>query len=92
MYYEEKNKDINLFSYSSNIEDWVNNKMVNFEKRRLFPSIVEFFDIVYDAKLGRKTILNRFNTKEVKNKFFLYRDGTDMMKELNESRKLIFLD
>lgn len=89
MYYEEKNKDINLFSYSTNIEDWVNNKMVNFEKGRLFPSIVEFFDIVYDAKLGRKTIINRFNTKEVKNKFFVYRDGTDMMKELNETKKLI---
>ena len=89
-YYEEKNKEISLFSYSTNIEDWVNNKMINYPKGRLFPSIVEFIDIVYDGKMGRNTLLKRFNTKkEIKNYFFLYRDGIDMMKELNESKNLI---
>ena len=64
--------------------------MINYPKGRLFPSIVEFIDIVYDGKMGRNTLLKRFNTKkEIKNYFFLYRDGIDMMKELNESKNLI---
>ena len=89
IYYEEKNKEISFFSYSTNIEDWVNNKMINYPKGRIFPSIVEFIDIAFDGKMGRNTLLKRFNAKEVNDYLFLYRDGIDMMKELNESKNLI---
>ena len=89
LYYEEKNKEINLFSYSTNIENWVNDKMINYEKGRLFPSIVELIDIAYDGKIGRNTILKRFNAKEINDNLLIYRDGIDMMKELNESKTLI---
>ena len=89
IYYEEKNKEISLFSYSSIIEDWVNNKMINYEKGRIFPSIVEFIDIVYDGKMARNTLMKRFNAEEVYDKKFLFRDGKDMSKELNQSKILI---
>ena len=88
-YYEEKNKEINLFSYSTNIESWVNDKMVNYKKGRLFPSIIELIDIVYDGKIGRSTLLKRFNAKEINKDLLLYRDGIDMMKEVNETKKTI---
>ena len=80
-YYEEKNKQINLFSYSTSIEDWVNNKMLDYKKGRIFPSILEFLDIVFDGKMGRKTLFERFEKKEIKERFYIYRDGIDMKKE-----------
>ena len=88
-YYEEKNKQINLFSYSTSIEDWVNNKMLNYKKGRIFPSILEFLDIVFDGKMGRKTLFERFDKKEIKDRFYIYRDGIDMKKELVEAKRLI---
>ena len=89
LYYEEKNKEISLFSYSTNIEDWVNSKMVNLEKGRLFPSIIEFIDIAFDGKLGRNTLLKRINAKEVSDNIYLFRDGIDIIKELKETKDLV---
>ena len=63
--------------------------MINFEKGRIFPSVVEFIDIAYDGKMARSTLEKRFNAKEVYDKMFLFRDGIDMTKELNQSKKLI---
>ena len=88
-YYEEKNKQINLFSYSTSIEDWANNKMINYPKGRIFPSILEFLDIVFDGKMGRKTLFERFEKKEIKDNFFIYRDGIDMKQELVRAKKLM---
>ena len=89
IYYNEKNKQINLFSYSSNIEDWVNNKMINYDKGRIFPSILEFLDIVFDGKIGRKTLFERFYKKEIKDDFHIFRDGIDMKQELVRTKTLI---
>ena len=88
-YYEEKEKEVNLFSYSLSIEDWVNNKMVNIEKGRLYPSIVEYIDIVYDGKIARNTLLSRFNAKEVSDRIYLYRDGIDMTEDLNHAKEFV---
>lgn len=87
-YFEENNKLINLFSYSTSIEDWVNNKMVNYQKGRVFPSILELMDIAFDGRMGRNTLFDRFD-KKVNNTFFLYRDGIDMKKELVKAKILI---
>ena len=89
IYYQEKNKQINLFSYSTSIEDWVNNKMINYGKGRIFPSILELLEIVFDGKMGRKTLFNRFEQKEIKDNFYIFRDGIDMKKELVRAKKLI---
>ena len=89
IYYEEKEKEVNLFSYSLSIEDWVNNKMVNIEKGRLYPSIVEYIDIVYDGKIARNTLLSRFNAKEVSDRIYLYRDGIDMTEDLNHAKEFV---
>ena len=88
-YLEEKNKQINLFSYSTSIEDWVNNKMINFKKGRIFPSILEFLEIVFDAKMGRRLLFKRFDKKEIKDKMFSFRDGIDMRQELVNAKNLI---
>ena len=88
-FYEKKNKDFNLFSYSMNIEDWVNNKMVNYEKGRLFPSILEFADIVFDGKIGRKAITKRFTTKKVEGKLFSFRDGINLTEKLDQTKNWI---
>ena len=89
IYYEEKDKEVNLFSYSLSIEDWVNNKMINIEKGRLYPSIVEYIDIVYDGKIAKKTLLSRFNAKEVSDRIYLYRDGIDMTEDLEHAKEFV---
>ena len=89
IYYEEKNKQINLFSYSTSIEDWVNNKMINYQKGRIFPSILEFLEIVFDGKMGRKTLFERFEQKEINDNFYIFRDGIDMKQELVRAKRLI---
>ena len=89
IYYEEKDKEVSLFSYSLSIEDWVNNKMVNIEKGRLYPSIVEYIDIVYDGKIARNTLLSRFNAKEVSDRIYLYRDGIDMTEDLDHAKEFM---
>jgi hypothetical protein len=88
-FYEQKNKEFNLFSYSTNIEDWVNNKMIDYKKGRLFPSILEFADIVLDGKLGRKTLIKRFAADKVERKMFAYRDGIDLTEKLDKAKNLI---
>ena len=89
IYYEEKDKEVNLFSYSLSIEDWVNNKMINIEKGRLYPSIVEYIDIVYDGKIAKKTLLSRFNAKEVSDRIYLFRDGIDMTEDLEHAKEFV---
>jgi len=89
IYYEEKEKEVNLFSYSLSIEDWVNNKMINIEKGRLYPSIVEYIDIVYDGKIARNTLLSRFNAKEVSDRIYLYRDGINMTEDLDHAKEFV---
>ena len=88
-YLEEKNKQINLFSYSTSIEDWVNNKMINYSKGRIFPSILEFLEIVFDGKMGRGTLFKRFDKKDIKDNFYIFRDGIDMRQELTRAKNLI---
>ena len=88
-YLEEKNKQINLFSYSTSIEDWVNNKMINFKKGRIFPSILEFLEIVFDGKMGRRILFKRFDKKDIKDELLSFRDGIDMREELVKAKSLI---
>ena len=67
-YFEENNKLINLFSYSTSIEDWVNNKMVNYQKGRVFPSILEL-SIDMKKELVKAKILIEKSYKEEKDKW-----------------------
>jgi hypothetical protein len=63
--------------------------MVNIEKGRLYPSIVEYIDIVYDGKIARNTLLSRFNAKEVSDRIYLYRDGIDMTEDLEHAKEFV---
>jgi hypothetical protein len=63
--------------------------MINIEKGRLYPSIVEYIDIVYDGKIAKKTLLSRFNAKEVSDRIYLFRDGIDMTEDLEHAKEFV---
>ena len=88
--FNSQNK-INLFSYSTVLEDWVNIQLINYKKKRFFSSVHEFFDIIHDGEFMQKEIFNRYkNLKPSQiHELFKFRDGINMEKEFNETKKLI---
>ena len=80
---------ISLFSYSYNIKDWINYKLLDINKRRLYPSFYEYITLVHNGNKMKKIIFNRYNYTKNKNKtkeynMLKFRDGIDMEKEFNE--------
>ena len=79
---------ISLFSYSYNIKDWINYKLLDINKRRLYPSFYEYITLVHNGNKMKKIIFNRYNYTKNKNKtkeynMLKFRDG-NMEKEFNE--------
>ena len=96
----QKNNKISLFSYPYNIEQWINYKLVNINKKRFFPSLYEYITIVHNGNKMKNLIMNRYhfgqkkdnyttNNKKQSKKMIKFRDGIDMEKEFNETKKLI---
>ena len=90
----QKNSKLSLFSYSYDIEEWINYKLINIEKKRLFPSFYEYFTVVHNGNKMKDLIKNRYNfgknsTKKNKNKMIKFRDGINMEKEFNEIKGII---
>ena len=80
---------ISLFSYSYNIKDWINYKLLDINKRRLYPSFYEYITLVHNGNKMKKIIFNRYNYTNNKNKtkeynMLKFRDGINMEKEFNE--------
>ena len=80
---------ISLFSYSYNIKDWINYKLLDINKRRLYPSFYEYITLVHNGNQMKKIIFNRYNYTKNKNKtkeynMLKFRDGINMEKEFNE--------
>ena len=80
---------ISLFSYSYNIKDWINYKLLDINKRRLYPSFYEYITLVHNGNKMKKIIFNRYNYTKNKNKtkeynMLKFRDGINMEKEFNE--------
>ena len=80
---------ISLFSYSYNIKDWINYKLLDINKRRLYPSFYEYITLVHNGNKMKKIIFNRYNYTKNKNKtkeynMLKFRDGIKMEKEFNE--------
>ena len=76
---------ISLFSYSYNIKDWINYKLLDINKRRLY----EYITLVHNGNKMKKIIFNRYNYTNNKNKtkeynMLKFRDGINMEKEFNE--------
>ena len=80
---------ISLFSYSYNIKDWINYKLLDINKIRLYPSFYEYITLVHNGNKMKKIIFNRYNYTKNKNKtkeynMLKFRDGINMEKEFNE--------
>ena len=85
---------ISLFSYSYNIKDLINFKLLNINKGRLFPSFYEYISLVHNGEKINKLIMNRYNytinkTKSSESKMLKFRDGINMEKEFNEIKETL---
>ena len=85
---------ISLFSYPYNIKDWINYKLLNINKKRLFPSFFEFITLVHNGNKMKHLIMNRYNYVKNKNiskeyKMLKFRDGINMEKEFNEVKEIL---
>ena len=85
---------ISLFSYAYNIKDWINYKLLDINKRRLYPSFYEYIALVHNGNKMKKVIMNRYNYTKSKNKSKEYktlkfRDGINMEKEFNEIKDIL---
>ena len=85
---------ISLFSYSYNIKDWINYKLLDINKRRLYPSFYEYIALVHNGNKMKKVIMNRYNYTKSKNKskeykMLKFRDGINMEKEFNEIKDIL---
>ena len=81
---------ISLFSYSYNIKDWINYKLLDINKQRIFPSFYEYITLVHHGNKMKKLIMNRYNygknkTTKTGHKMLKFRDGINMEKEFNEA-------
>ena len=85
---------ISLFSYAYNIKDWINYKLLDINKRRLYPSFYEYIALVHNGNKMKKVIMNRYNYTKSKNKskeykMLKFRDGINMEKEFNEIKDIL---
>ena len=93
----QKNSKISLFSYPYNIEQWINYKLLDINKKRLFPSFYEYITAVHNGNRMNDLILNRYHygdksnnkTKKSINVMLKFRDGINMEKEFNEVKNII---
>ena len=85
---------ISLFSYSYNVKDWINYKLLNINKMRLFPSLFEYITLVHNSNKMKNLIMNRYNygnnkTDIKQSKMLKFRDGVNMENEFNEAKEKI---
>ena len=86
---------ISLFSYSYDIKDWINYKLLDINKKRLFPSFYEYITLVHHGNKMKKLIMNRYNymeenkTMKNKGKMIKFRDGVNMEMEFNEINSIL---
>ena len=86
---------ISLFSYSYDIKDWINYKLLDINKKRLFSSFFEYITLVHHGNKMKKLIMNRYNymeentTMKNKGKMIKFRDGVNMEMEFNEINSIL---
>lgn len=92
----QKKIKMSLFSYPYTFEEWINYKLVNINKKRMFPSFYEFISIIHNGKKMNELIMDRYNykgknnsTSENKKRMIKFRDGINMEKEFNETKDII---
>ena len=82
-FYKDRNSHVSLFSYSYNLDEFINYKILNFQKLRFYPSYYEYADIAHHGNLARKIIFDRYQGKNTSStgKLFKFRDGIDVTNE-----------
>jgi len=91
----QKKIKMSLFSYPYTFEEWINYKLVNIIKKRMFPSFYEFISIMHNGNKMNELILDRYNykgrnsTNGIKKRMIKFRDGINMEKEFNETKEII---
>ena len=91
----QKKIKMSLFSYPYTFEEWINYKLVNIIKKRMFPSFYEFISIMHNGNKMNELILDRYNykgrnsTNGTKKRMIKFRDGINMEKEFNETKEII---
>ena len=88
-FYKERNSHVSLFSYSFNLDEYINYKLLSFHRLRFYPSYFEYSDIIHHGKLMRKTIMDRYQGKNTSStgKLFKFRDGIDVTDEFKYVKK-----
>ena len=88
-FYEERNGHVSLFSYSYNLDEYINYKLLSFERLRFYPSYFEYQDIVHHSKLMRKIIFDRYQGKNTTStsKLFKFRDGINVSEQFLSAKK-----
>ena len=88
---KERNSYVSLFSYSYTIDEYINYKLINYRKKRFYPSFFEFAEIAHHGKCMRQTIFDRYKGKNTlyNDKLLKFRDGIDFSEEFNYTRKAL---
>ena len=88
---KERNSYVSLFSYSYTIDEYINYKLINYRKKRFYPSYFEFADVAHHGKCMRQTIFDRYKGKNTlyNDKLLKFRDGIDFSEEFNYTRKAL---
>ena len=87
-FYKERNSHVSLFSYSYTLDEYINYKLLNFQRLRFYPSYFEYCDIVHHGKIMRQTVFDRYHGKNTSStgKLFKFRDGIDVEDEFNYTK------
>lgn len=89
-FYHQRNTKTSLFSYSFSLEEWVNYRLVDIKRARLYSSFFEFIDVSYHSDVMRNLTYKRYNgDNDTEGKLYKYRDGINMTEKLLETKKLI---
>ena len=90
-FYKQRNSHVSLFSYSYTLDEFINYKLLNFQRLRFYTSYYEFADLVHHGKLMRKIIYDRYLGKNssANGKLFKYRDGIDITDVFNYTKKTL---
>ena len=89
-FYHQRNTKTSLFSYSFSLDEWVNYRLTDVKRFRLYSSFFEFIDVAYHSEVMRNLTYKRYRgDNDTEGKLYKFRDGVNMTEQLLETKKLI---
>ena len=88
---KERNSHASLFSFSFNLDEYINYQLINYKKKRFYPSYFEFSSIAHHEKFMKKAIFDRYKGKNTPytKKLFKFRDGIDFSEVFNSTKDIL---